>query len=507
MNELEQLRRRGITLLAAGGWVAVLALLIIGINTGSPDLGAVLALAVIANIVPTAMALRHRHDDAARLTVGTLAAIHPALGVYLLAGHQWQTDGHMYFFVTLAALTVLCDWKPIALASVLIALHHLLLEFIAPSWVFVSVSNLARVAIHAIAVLLQFAALGYVTVQLRALMIRQGEARAQSETLAAEAIEQRREVEAAMQLVRDAQRRETEERGRREATERQASASRRDDMLALAQAFHASVAEVVQSIGTASEALEQSAVSLNSIAHKTSHEATETAAHAQQSSHAADILAGRIQDLSESISAIAASAEQQATLSSNAHMLSTSGHDMVRALARRTGTIMDFADSIHEIAARTNLLALNATIEAARAGDVGLGFAVVAGEVKQLAGQTANATGEIRLLSDSVQTGADGADNKLNHITQIMGELDDSAKAIRATVELQRETAMVIEHTARETAMGATRIATQIESVVSMASVTETLSGKVSGAATGLAHSARALQQASDDFVSRVHAA
>jgi hypothetical protein len=38
--------------------------------------------------------------------------------------------------------------------------------------------------------------------------------------------------------------------------------------------------------------------------------------------------------------------------------------------------------------------ALNATIEAAWAGDAGKGFAVVAGEVKELASQTANATGE-----------------------------------------------------------------------------------------------------------------
>ena len=58
-------------------------------------------------------------------------------------------------------------------------------------------------------------------------------------------------------------------------------------------------------------------------------------------------------------------------------------------------TIAGIASTIERIARQTRLLALNAAIEAERSGEVGLGFAVIAKEVKLLSSQTADATQQI----------------------------------------------------------------------------------------------------------------
>lgn len=71
-------------------------------------------------------------------------------------------------------------------------------------------------------------------------------------------------------------------------------------------------------------------------------------------------------------------------------------------LRQQAGEIYKITDTVVEISEKTNLLALNAAIEAARAGESGKGFAVVAEEVRKLASQSEESSGQIKELIDEI---------------------------------------------------------------------------------------------------------
>ena len=109
------------------------------------------------------------------------------------------------------------------------------------------------------------------------------------------------------------------------------------------------------------------------------------------------------------------------------NVTSSSAND-VSELSTQVEGIYGILQTIQGIAEQTNLLALNAAIEAARAGEQGRGFAVVADEVRNLAGKTQQSTEEIQHMIEGLKKSADQSMNAMTQSSTATQSLSESFK-------------------------------------------------------------------------------
>ncbi|MBN2526897.1 MAG: methyl-accepting chemotaxis protein [Deltaproteobacteria bacterium] len=154
-----------------------------------------------------------------------------------------------------------------------------------------------------------------------------------------------------------------------------------------------------------------------------------------------------------------------------------------RTLLANVEEVGNIINSVNSIAEQSKILAVNASIEAAKAGEFGSGFAVVAQEVKSLAGQSKDATEQITRTLTSirhsveimVRLSRDGEERTIQGVSSIANTgaiVNDLSDAIQEASEVANE----IESAVNQQSMGLSQIASAMEEINISASENQEIS-------------------------------
>jgi methyl-accepting chemotaxis protein len=212
-------------------------------------------------------------------------------------------------------------------------------------------------------------------------------------------------------------------------------------------------------------ALTEVAAVIAASAHATNTQTASASAEAEEISRNVQSVAAGSEEMGLSIREISSNTSEAARIAAVAVAESVTATETVRQLGQSSAEIGNVIKLITAIAEQTNLLALNATIEAARAGDAGKGFAVVASEVKDLAQETARATGDISARVAAIQHDTGGAVEVIGRISEVIAKINDYQTTIASAVEEQTATTAEMSRSIGEVASGSSRIAGDIANV------------------------------------------
>jgi len=465
-------------------WVHVPITLVVALIVGADWLWPTGGVVFLAGAT-TISWMNHPTQLSTRLTAAVSYMGIIALLLYLLRGHAWQVDFHMYFFAALAMLAAYCDWRVIVVATVTTAVHHLVLNFVLPDAIYPGNGDFMRVVLHAVILLLEASCLISLTYKLNSLFA------ANDTTL--------KLMEAAQQQERSAQASLAEKAAR--------EYQRAEYIAGLAGSFDGIVRDVIGPIAGAVRDLQSNADAMSQASQHTQRQSASVAAVTQRASSDLQVVAASTGSIIESNRDIGQRMAKASQMASEAVEEADRTGAVVDELTKSAEKISTVVELIQTIASQTNLLALNATIEAARAGEAGKGFAVVASEVKSLANKTAKATEDITVQIDAVQQASRSAVVAIQRIGASVTEISDVASSITGTVNEQITLTSEISVNVHQAAQGTEEISKDIQGVLERAQQTSAASAAVLSVVQTLSRQAERLRDETNRFLINLGAA
>ncbi|MDI3250624.1 MULTISPECIES: methyl-accepting chemotaxis protein [unclassified Pseudomonas] len=276
------------------------------------------------------------------------------------------------------------------------------------------------------------------------------------------------------------------------------------------------------------EVVRSNAHGVNGMSERLSQGCHEVAGSSQQQSVAASTMAAAASEMTASIEEITRHAQRALDMASQAETLAKDGgrviHQVVsdmdgiarsaqqsaqviRTLDKESEAIYSIIQVIKGIADQTNLLALNAAIEAARAGEQGRGFAVVADEVRSLAGRTSASTQEIASMVGSIQQNTRAAvismEEGVAQVDKGMAVTAEVERAIREILQATLSTTELVNDISRtisEQSLASNEIAHQVERIAGMSESNSRVIGETASTTDELSSLAGKLSQSVDRF-------